>query len=138
MICVWVDYINFYRPETDFYQWFEGKMSTKFINSESTDLKWFLGMIFEFFNGIIEIRLEKFIHNLLKKFGMSDCKSVSTPLAVKQKFTNFAQVDIPDIDNATYRSFVESHSYLALSTQLNLSQPVHALSSFLEVPEMGH
>ena len=106
MICVWVDDIIFYCPETDFYQGFEGKMSNKFKISECSDLKWFLGMKFEFSNGIIEISREKFIDNLLIKFGMSDYKRVSTPLAEKQKLTKFAQTDKTDIDNTTYRSLV--------------------------------
>ena len=46
MICVWVDDIIFFCPETEFYQWFEGKMSNKFIISECSDLKWLLGMKF--------------------------------------------------------------------------------------------
>ena len=138
MICVWVDDIIFYCPETDFYQWFEGKMSYKFITSECSDLKWFLGMKFEFSDGIIEISQEKFIDNLLIKFGMSDCKSVSTPLAEKQKFTKFAQTDKPDIDNTTYRNLVGSLNYLALSTRPDLSQAAHALGSFLENSKMEH
>ena len=86
-------------------------------------------MKFEFSDGTIEISEEKFIDNLLIKFGMSDCKSVSTPLAEKQKFTKFAQIDKPDIDNTTYRSMVGSLNYLALSTRPDLSQAAHALSS---------
>ena len=87
-------------------------------------------------DGLIENSQEKFIDNLLIKFGMTDCKSVCTPLAEKQKFTKFAQTDKPDIDNTNYRSLVGSLNYLALSTQPDLSQAVHALSSFLEVPKM--
>ena len=68
MICVWVDDTIFYCPETDFYQWFEGKMSNKLIISECSDLKWFLGKKFEFSNGTIKISQEKFIDNLLIKF----------------------------------------------------------------------
>ena len=81
MICVWVDEVVFYCPETGFYQWFKGKMSNKFFISECSDLKWFLGMKFEFSDGIVEISQVNFIDNLLIKFIMSDCKSVSTPLA---------------------------------------------------------
>ena len=98
MICVWVDII-FYCPETVFYQWFERKMSNKFIISECSDLKWLLGKKFGFSDGIIGISQEKFIDNLLIKIEMSDCKSVSTPHAEKQKFTKFAQTDKPDINN---------------------------------------
>ena len=66
---------------------------------------------------------------------MSDCKSVSTPLAEK-KSTKFAQTDKPDIDNTVYYSLVSSFNYLALSTRPDLSQAAHALSSFLETPKM--
>ena len=113
-------------------------MSTKCIISEYSDLKWFLGMKFEFSGGIIEITQEKIIDNLLIKFGMSDCKSVSTPLAEKQKFTKFARTDKPDIDNTTYRSLVGSLNYLSLSTRPDVSQAAHPLISFLEVPKMEH
>ena len=67
---------------------------------------------------------------------MSDCKSVSTPLAAKQKFTKFAQTDKRDIDNTTYRNLVGSLNYLALSTRPDLSQVAHALSSSLEVQNL--
>ena len=92
---------------------------------------------FEFSDGIIEISQKKFINNLLIKFGMSDCKSVSTPLALaeKQKFTKFAQTDKTEFDNTTYRSLVGSLKYLALSTRPDLSQAAHILSPFLEVPK---
>ena len=95
-------------------------------------------MKFEFSNGNFEISQEKFVDNVLIKFGMSDCKSVLTPLAEKQKFTKFAQTDRPDIDNTAYRSLAGSLNYLALSTRPDLSQAAHALSLFLEVPKMEH
>ena len=131
-ICVCVDNIIFYCPETNFYQWLEGKIPNKFIISECSDLKWFLRMKFEFTNGTIEISQEKFIDNLLIKFGMSEGKSVSTPFAEKQKSTKFAHTDKPDIDNTAFCSLVGSLNYLALSTRPNFSQAAHALISFVE------
>ena len=62
---------------------------------------------------------------------------MSTPLAENQKLAKFAQNDKPHIDNTTYRSIAGSLNYLPLSTRPDLSQPVHALSSFLEMPKMS-
>ena len=67
---------------------------------------------------------------------MSDCKSLSTPLAEKQKFAKFAQSDKTDMDKTTYRSLVGSLNYLALSIRPDLSQVVLDLSSFLEMSKM--
>ena len=46
---------------------------------------------------------------------MSECKSVSTPLAEEQKITKFAQTDKPEIDNSVYRSLVGSVKFLAVA-----------------------
>ena len=104
-------------------------MSNKFIISECSDFKGFLGKKLEFSDGVIEISQEKIIDKPLIKFGISDCKSVSTPLAEKQKFTTFTQTDKPDIDNTTYRCLVGSFNILARSIRPDHSQ---ATSNFQE------
>ena len=82
----------------------------------------------EFSDGIIEISQEKLTDNLLIKFGMSDCKCVSTPIADSLNL----HTDKPDIDNTTYRSLVGSPNCLVLSTRPNLSQAGHAKNGQLD------
>ena len=138
MTSIWVDVINFCCPETNISQWFAGKMLSTFVICDCFDLKWFLGRKFEFSDGICELCQKKFIGNLLIKFGMSDCKNVSTPLAKTKSSPNLYRLIKPDMDKTTYRSLVGSLNYLALSIRPDISQAVNALSSFLEMWKMEH
>ena len=95
----------------------------------------FLGLQFEFSYGMVESSQEKFIDNNLIKFEMSDCKTVSTPLAEKEKFTKIYQIDKPDTEYTTYFSPVGRINFLALSTRPDLSHAAHVLNSFLENPK---
>ena len=45
---------------------------------------------------------EKYIVEILKKFGMTDCKSMPTPMVMDLKKMNDASIDSCDIDPHLY------------------------------------
>ena len=91
----------------------------------------------------ITVNQEEYIDNLLKEFGMSDCKALSTPMAEHVKLTN----DMFPLEGSekqrvmskrNYRSLIGSSNYLSLSSRPDIAQATHVLSSFLENPGEQH
>ena len=72
--------------------------------------------------------------NMLFKFGMTECNSISTPLDRNLKLT----VDYDEAcDTTLYRQIIESLIYLMI-TQPDLSYAVGILSQFMESPRTTH
>ena len=65
----------------------------------------------------------RYLMTILKRFGMTDCKPVSTPIEPGTKFTK-----IPDgeevIDETLYQAAVSSLNYTAIATSPDLSVAV--------------
>ena len=80
-MCLWVDDIIYCGKDDDFVDWFEKGVKTKFRVSECCMLSWILGTNVTVIETSITVNQEKYIKNLLKQFGMSDCKALSTPMA---------------------------------------------------------
>ena len=73
--------------------------------------------------------------DILKKYGMTACKLVATPM--KQNFK--LRADVGDFleDPTMYRKIVESLIYVTL-TQLDKSHDVGVLSQFMQVLRKPH
>ena len=143
VVCVWVDDIIYCGKDDDFVDWFEKEVKTKFRASECCMLSWFLGMNVTVNENSITVNQEKYIANLLKKFGMSDCKALSTPMAEHVKLTkDMCPLKGSDeermMSERNYRGLIGSLNYLSLSSRPDIAQASHVLSSFLENPGEQH
>lgn len=82
--------------------------------------------------GFTELDQSDYLIKVLEKFGMSDCKAVSTPLDVNFDFNIFKN----DSGNEKYiklcRQIIGSLMYAVLGTRPDLSYSVTVLSRFLE------
>ena len=77
----------------------------------------------------------KYASDLLSKAGITDNKTVSTPLEYNAKFT---PLDGERISNAThYRQLVGSLIYLTV-TRLDISHAVGMVSKFMDAPRSVH
>ena len=79
----------------------------------------------------------QYIQNMLKKHGMTEAKTVSTPvdLSVKlEKDDGFSK----DVDQITYQSAVGSLMYAAIATRPDISQAVGVVSKFNPKPTEAH
>ena len=81
--CVWVDDILYWSRRKSFPEWFENEIKANFDVSDCKDLNWFLGMKINCEPGKITVSQEKYIDEMLKKFGMTECKPVDTPMVEK-------------------------------------------------------
>ena len=93
-------------------------------------------------DGDILMVQEKYVHDILKQFGMVGCKAASTPLEPGVKLSI---VDSPadDLGKATmeaypYRQVIGKLMYLAVCTRPDISQAVSELSRFNTNPGLKH
>ncbi|KAL5729604.1 hypothetical protein ACHQM5_002532 [Ranunculus cassubicifolius] len=98
-------------------------------------MKYFLGIQVQQSKGKIIVSQEKYTTDLLKRFNMSNCKPVATPLVVNEKL----QLDdgSPKADAKTYRSLVGSLLYLT-NTRPDIEYSVSLLSRFMHEPSNLH
>jgi hypothetical protein len=142
-VCIWVDDIIYFSVDPNFVNEFKEQIEKRFTISDLTPLHWFLGMKLECTPGRIEVSQRQYVDALLHKFGMQDCKAVSTTIAEKRQLTKTdcpkdgseEQVEMKDLD---YRGLVGSLNYLATTSRPDVAFVAHSLSSYLENPGREH
>ena len=142
-VCVWVDDIIYASTREQFYEIFERDITSRYQVSDMSDLKWFLGMKIDVEKEIIKISQAKYIENLLAKFGMRDCKAVTTPIA---EGTKLSKADCPEegseeqseMSGRDYRGLVGSINYLSVSSRPDIANAAHLLSAFVQNPGICH
>ena len=83
----------------------------------------------------IFITQQKYIGDLLQKFGMADCKPLSTPMEKNIKLTLDDSSTL--VDATLYRKLVGSLIY-ATTTRPNIAFAVGVLSRFIQQPRQAH
>jgi hypothetical protein len=75
----------------------------------------------------------KVCQNLLKKYGLLDCKPISTPIEVNGKLCSAKDQDLENV----YRQLVGSLIYLTL-TRPDIAYAVGVMSRFMQNPKKPH
>ncbi|WVZ64116.1 LOW QUALITY PROTEIN: hypothetical protein U9M48_013683 [Paspalum notatum var. saurae] len=112
-----------------------GDMSREFEMSMIGKLNFFLGFQIKQVKGGIFIHQEKYCRDLLKKFKMSDCKPISTPMSTNEHLDT--DVDGKPVDQSTYRSMIGSLLYLTAS-RLDIMCSVCLCARFQAAPKESH
>ncbi|MBW0529850.1 hypothetical protein O181_069565, partial [Austropuccinia psidii MF-1] len=83
---------------------------------------------------------QHFTESLLDLYGMSNCKSASTPLLPNEHLAIATDEEISSFNalGISYRSAIGSINYLSTATRPDLSFAVSSLSQFLERPGLLH
>ena len=85
---------------------------------------------------------EKYVKNILKKFGMEDCKPISTPLEVNQGLSKSMSPqtarDREYMATIPYRQAVGSLMHAMIGTRLDICYAVGAVSQFMSDPGKEH
>ena len=118
-------------------------MGKKFTIGDCGDLTWFLGIYFEVSVDRMTLSHSMYISNLLNKFGMENCKPVSTPLAER---LTLSKGDSPLVGSdeekqmmqLDYRGLVGSISNLVQTTRPDLAFSAHPLSRTLNNRGQAH
>ncbi|KAF5473933.1 hypothetical protein F2P56_005880 [Juglans regia] len=105
---------------------------------EMTDLglmRYFLGIQVRQTKGEVFICQEKYIEDLQKKFHMTGCKPVSTPMSPNEKLQQNDEAE--KADAKAYRSLVRSLIYLK-NTRPDIVHSVSLISRFMKQPSKFH
>jgi hypothetical protein len=135
IIEVYVDDIIFGSNDDRMSQKFAKDMHNEFEMSLLGELSFFLGLHICQLDTCIFISQTKYIKEMLKKFGMVDCKPVSTPMQTSCKLR---KDDISkDAYQRLYRSMIGSLLYVTTS-RLDVMQAVGQVAWFQAAPKESH
>nr|GFB62053.1 hypothetical protein [Tanacetum cinerariifolium] len=114
---------------------FEKLMKDKFQMSSMGELTFFLGLQVKQKQDGIFISQEKYVAKILRKFGLTDRKSASTPIDTEKPLLK--DPDGEDVDVHTYRSMIDSLMYLT-SSRPDIMFAVYACAHFQVTLKSSH
>jgi hypothetical protein len=110
-------------------------MQNEFEMSLLGELSFFLGLQIHQRNQGIFISQTKYIREMLKRFGMEDCKPVITPMQTNCKLRKYD--DSKSTDQRKYRSMIGSLLYVTTSRP-DVMQAVGQVARFQAAPKESH
>ncbi|XP_019051695.1 PREDICTED: uncharacterized protein LOC109114079 [Nelumbo nucifera] len=114
---------------------FKEDMMNTFKMSDLRLMHYFLGIEINQEEEVIFISQKKYIENLLKKFKMEGCKTVTTPLVTNKRFKK--QDGLMKADASIYKSLIGSLLYI-IATRSDIMYATSLLSSFMQIPSQVH
>jgi hypothetical protein len=135
IIEVYVDDIIFGRDDDRMSQKFSKDMQNEFEMSFLGELTFFLGLQIYQHDTCIFISQTKYIKEMIKRFGMEDCKPVSTPMQTSCKLRK--EDESKDAYQRLYRSMIGILLYV-MSSRLDVMQAVGQVARFQEAPKETH
>nr|GEU49446.1 putative ribonuclease H-like domain-containing protein [Tanacetum cinerariifolium] len=113
LVQIYVDDIIFGATNKDLRKSFKKLMKDKFQMSSMGELTFFLGLqVKQKIDGIF-ISQDKYVAEILRKFGLTEGKSASTPIDTEKPLLK--DPDGEDVDVHTYKSMIGSLMYLTSS-----------------------
>nr|XP_017221153.1 PREDICTED: uncharacterized mitochondrial protein AtMg00810-like [Daucus carota subsp. sativus] len=110
-------------------------LSVRFQMKELGELKHFLGLEVDHTENGLFLCQQKYATDLLKRFGMLECKPVSTPMEPNAKLCAHEGKDLQD--SSMYRQIVGSLIYLTI-TRPDISYSVGVISRYMQNPKKSH
>ncbi|GJZ76582.1 putative ribonuclease H-like domain-containing protein [Tanacetum coccineum] len=135
LVQVYVDDIIFGSAKKSLCTEFEKLMHTKFQMSSMGELTFFLGLQVTQKDDGIFISQDKYVDEILKKFGFSTVKTASTPMETSKPLLKDAEAE--DADVHLYRSMIGSLMYLT-SSRPDIMFDVCACARFQVTPKVSH
>nr|GEU59700.1 putative ribonuclease H-like domain-containing protein [Tanacetum cinerariifolium] len=135
LVHVYIDDIIFGSTNKDLCKAFEKLMKDKFQMSSMGELTFFLVLQVKQKPDGIFISQDKYVAKILRKFGLTDGKSASTPINTENPLLK--DPDGEDVDVHTYRSMISSLMYLT-SSRPNIMFAVCAFARFQVTPKASH
>ena len=111
IVCVYVDDIVLAGPSDEKITEVKQNISKRFEVKDMGELKYFLVVQVIKEGGKVWIGQPTYTENILNKFGMKNCKPVSTPVDANSKLTNADANNLPH-NQSDYQSAVGSLLYL--------------------------
>ncbi|GKF05437.1 putative ribonuclease H-like domain-containing protein [Tanacetum coccineum] len=135
LVQVYVDDIIFSSTKNELYNAFEKLMHEKFQMSSMGELTFFLGLQVQQKKDGIFISRDKYVDEILKKFGFTKVKTASTPLETQKPLLK--DEDGKEVDVHMYRSMIGSLMYLT-SLSPDIMFVVCACARYQVNPKVSH
>ncbi len=135
ILCLYVDDLIYTGTKPRMIEEFKKSMMSEYEMTDLGAMKYFLGMQVKQSPGKIFLSQEKYAEDMLKKFNMSDCKPMATPMATNEKLSK--NEGIEKVDASFYRSLVGSLIYLT-NTRPDIVHAVSIISMFMSEPSKAH
>ncbi|GJX62718.1 putative ribonuclease H-like domain-containing protein [Tanacetum coccineum] len=132
---VYVDDIIFGSTNKELCTEFEKLMHDKFQMSSMGELNFFLGLQVKQREDGIFISQDKYVAEILRKFGFTDVRTASTPMDTEKPLLKDSDGD--DVDVHLYRSMIGSLMYLT-SSRPDIMFAVCACARFQVTPKVSH
>jgi transposase InsO family protein len=118
--------ISKYRAEIELIK---QKLSSKFEMKDMNEVTKFLGIKIErnIEKGILEISQTQYLMNVLKRFGMENCKPASTPMEPNLRLTRCSE---SEMTNQPYKELIGCLMYVMLTSRPDLCAAVNYFSRF--------
>jgi len=120
---------------------FKEQLCKNFAMTDCGDIHHFLGLrvIRDRTTRTITLDQEHLVDQVLSRFGMADCKPVTTPLDPSIKLTRGTTENIEDkCDSTLFRQIVGGLMFLMTGTRPDIAAAVSIISQFFESPTDSH
>ena len=135
IISLYVDDLFVTESNSTLVEKFKYEMNNAFEMTDLGEMTYFLGMEIHQTQQGIFICQRKYAMEVLKKFGMANCKPVSTPLMQNEKLSK--EDGAGKVDAGVYRSIVGCLLYLT-ATRPDVMFSASLLSRFMQNPSEKH
>jgi hypothetical protein len=135
LVQIYVDDIIFGSTNDDLCKDFEKLMKSEFEMSAMGLMSFFLGLQVQQVKNGIYIHQTKYVHDILSRFKMLDCKVASTPVEVNHKLGPALEDEA--VDEKLYRSMIGSLMYLTASRP-DITFAVSLCSRYQAAPKVCH
>lgn len=143
-VAVYVDDILIFSNSKEYEEEIVKELSSSFKMKDMGEAKNILGFKIsrkrEY--GQIALSQQRYIDDILKRYGMNESKPVSTPLDMNQKISGEMspedEEEIAEMKKVPYREAIGSLLYAAQITRPDIGFAVNLLSRYCENPGRGH
>ena len=136
VIAVYVDDIVLAGPSDDKIAEVKQSISERFEVKDMGELKYFLGKQVIQEDGKVWIGQPSYTENILKKFGMENCKPVATPADPNSKLTQADSENVPN--QFEYQSVIGSSRYLSSVSRPDIAFAVSNVARYSSNPTKEH
>ena len=139
IIAVYVDDTILAANDMELLRAEKANLSNRFEMEDLGEINYCLGMAIERDRNakVLMIHQKSYLKNVLKRFGMENCKPISTPMDPNVKFEKLADDERP-ANIQEYQAMIGSLTYASIATRPDLSSAVGVLSQFMNKPGLQH
>ena len=139
IVAVYVDDVILASNNLDILKQEKKKLGNEFKMVDQGEVNFILGMSIkrDREEGILRIDQKAYLQSVLKRFGMDECKPVSSPMETGKVFEK-APKDTQPINLKDYQAAIGSLIYASIGTRPDISYSVGVLSQFMSNPVQEH